>query len=298
MKDNDFRIGFLTVFFSYVMWAFLSIFWGLLSHVNSLYILTQRIIWSMVFMAVYLTVRKKWSSVLSAIKDRKVLRLCFVCGILITINWGVYIYAVTNGHVLDASMGYFLEPIVVAAIGLLLFKEKLSTCEKITFCFAVVGLLWLMISNGTFPWLSLIISVSFSIYGAAKKKLVLSADASLFLETLCMTPFAILAALWMNSHGMGRIGLLPGASYLLLPLCGIVTSVPLLLFNIGVKKIPYYLTGILMYINPSIQFLLGLFYFHEAMDRNRLIAFLFIWIGILFTVYENAKKARASKTAA
>lgn len=140
--------------------------------------------------------------------------------------------------------------------------------------------------------LALLISGSFALYGALKKNLDISPYASLFMETLCMTPFALLFALWADHAGMGSIGVLSGTGFLLLPACGIITSVPLLLFNIGVKEIPYYISGILMYINPTLQFLMGLFYFHEELDTNRLVAFCFIWFGILFTVADHVGQSR------
>ena len=194
-----------------------------------------------------------------------------------------------SGHVLDASLGYFIEPVLVALLGMIAFREKLSKMEKITFVFAVVGLLYMLVMTGTVPILALLIAGSFAAYGAVRKTLDIPPYASLFMETLCMTPFALLFIFWAEQNGKGSGGVLAGAQLLLLPACGIVTSIPLLLFNVGVREIPYYLSGILMYINPTLQFLMGLFYFHEEMNQNRLIAFAIIWIGILFTVYEKGK---------
>ena len=280
------KSGLLFVLACYVMWGMLSIFWSLLSEVSSLYILAQRIVWSMIFMGGFLAVTGKLDEVREVLKNKNTFQLCFLSGVLVTINWGVYIVAVSNGHVLDASMGYFIEPIVVALIGVMIFKERLSKFEIMTFVLAAVGVAYLIISSGTVPIMALMIAVSFAAYGAVKKNLTLTAHTSLFMETLCMSPIAILFIIYSEMNGIGCLGILNGSEYLLLPVCGIVTSVPLLLFNIGVKKIPYYLSGILMYINPTIQFLVGLLYFHETLDTNRLFAFVFIWAGVMFTVYE------------
>lgn len=277
---------------AYASWGVLTIFWNLLEAVNSVYVLAQRIIWSMVFMGIYMLVLRKWNQITSAVRDKKILGTCFLCGILITINWGVYIYAVNSGHVLDASMGYFIEPVLVALIGMLVFREKPSSMEKITFVFAVIGLAYIMIAKRTFPAMAVLIAGSFAVYGAVKKKLQITPEASLFLETCCMTPFALVFAVWAEMRGMGAVGALHGAQFLLLPACGVITSIPLLLFNVGVKGIPYYLSGILMYINPTLQFLTGLLYFHEELDTSRLIAFIFIWIGVLFTIYEKVQIMR------
>lgn len=280
------KSGLLFVLACYIMWGMLSIFWSLLSEVNSLYILAQRIFWSMIFMGGFILVTGKTEEVKQVFRNKETFRLCLISGILVTINWGVYIVAVSNGHVLDASMGYFIEPIVVAWIGVLVFKERLSKFEIMTFLLAAVGVLYLILASGTVPIMALLIAVSFAAYGAVKKNLTLTAHTSLFMETLCMSPIAIVFILYGEMNGSGCLGILEGSEYFLLPICGIVTSVPLLLFNIGVKKIPYYLSGILMYINPTIQFLVGLLYFHENLDTNRLYAFVFIWAGVMFTVYE------------
>ena len=286
---NNKSSGAFSVFTAYIFWGLLTLFWNLLSEVNSVYILFQRVIWSAVFMGIILVIAGKGKKIISVFKNKKMLLRCFVCGVLITVNWGVYIYAVTSGHVLDASLGYFIEPIVVAVLGMILFKEKLSKFEKITFVFAAAGLLYMLFSTGTFPVLSVIIALSFAVYGAFKKALDLEAGISLFAETLCITPIAIVFTIFAESKGIGASGILEGYRLLLLPVCGIVTSIPLLLFNIGVKKIPYYLSGIIMYVSPTLQFLTGILFFKETLDTNRLIAFAIIWIGIAFTIYEQSK---------
>lgn len=288
--------GTISVAVCYAAWGLLTVFWNLLDEVNPVYILSQRIIWSMVFMAIYMLVLGKWHEIKAAFADKKILSTCMLSGILVTINWGVYIYAINSGHVLDASLGYFIEPVLVGTLGVLAFKEHLSKMEKITFACAIAGVIYMVIRTRTIPVMALIIGISFAFYGAVKKKLTLTPHASLFMETLCMTPFALLFVLYAETHGIGGLGVLHGAQRLLLPACGIVTSVPLLLFNIGVKEIPYYISGILMYINPTLQFFMGIFYFKEPMNQDKLVAFIIIWIGILFTVYEKGKMIRGQKS--
>ena len=297
MKKTDEKsyLGGIGVALAYVMWGLLTVFWNLLSDVNSVYILSQRIIWSMVFMGIYMLILGQWGEIKAVFKNKKDLLICFICGILVTVNWGVYIYAVNSSHVLDASLGYFIEPVMVGAIGLIVFKEKPGFFEKITYVLAFAALLFIVIKVGTFPTLSLLIAGSFAVYGAVKKNLKISAQASLFMETLCMTPIALIYMIISEKNGTGVIGSVEGWRLLLLPACGIVTSVPLLLFNKGVKKIPYYVSGILMYINPTLQFLMGIFYFHEAMDKNRLIAFIIIWVGVAFTIFDRLRQIEKQK---
>lgn len=293
-KKNSTVFSGLAVALSYTLWGLLILYWNLLSSVNPVFILSQRVIWSMIVMAIYIAFKKGFGEIKEIFRSGKSFLLCLICGILVTINWGVYIYAVNSSHVLDASLGYFVEPVMVGLIGFICFKEKPSKLDRITYIFAAAGLIFILVANKTIPSISLIIGGSFAIYGAVKKNLSLSAEASLFMETLCVTPAALAFAIYAQFHGMGTSGVISGPSLLLLPACGIITSVPLLLFNIGVKNIRYYINGILMYINPTLQFLLGRFYFHEELDKNRLTAFIIIWIGITFTIIDKIKDAAKS----
>ena len=287
--------GTVTVFLTYVLWGVLGIYWGLLSGVNPVYILANRIIWSAVFMGLYALIRHRSSEIKRILTDKKALSKSFLCGVLITVNWGVYIYAVNSGHMLDASLGYFIEPVLVGLIGVLAFKERPGKLEWATFVLAVVALGYMLIRTGTLPYLAIIIAGSFAVYGGVKKNLDLTPEVSLFTETLCMAPFALGFIAYAEANGMGVVGSATVTRLLLLVFSGIVTSVPLLLFNMGVKHIPYYFSGILMYVNPTIQFLVGLFYFKEALDTDRLVAFVLIWVGVLLALYDKLRKMRQEK---
>lgn len=246
----------------------------------------------------YAIVIGKWPQIKRVFKNSRLLCLTFLCGVMITVNWGVYIYAVNSGHVLDASLGYFVEPVVVTLTGLIFFQERLNAREKITFVFAAAGLIYIAAASGAVPLLSLAIAGSFAAYGALKKKLDMDPYVSLFMETLMMTPFALIFIFYAEGRGMGAIGTLNGWKLLLLPACGFVTGIPLLLFNIGVQKIPYYFSGILMYLNPTLQFLMGLCYFHEPLDQKRLIAFIIIWVGVGFTIWDKLAQLRSARRTA
>lgn len=295
MQTQKKTLGLATVLGSYILWGLLPGFWTLLSPVSPVYILAQRILWSLVFMALYMAATRSLGEITAAFRDRKVLGRSFLCGVLITLNWGVYIYAVNSGHVLDASMGYFIEPVLVALIGVLVFRERPTPAEKLTFCCALAGILYLLIRTGHPPLLALAVAAPFALYGAVKKDLALSPQASLTMETLLMLPFALAFSAWWTARTGGMGNVMGGAPFWLLPACGVVTSVPLLLFNVGVKEIPYYFTGILMYINPTLQFLMGLLYFREEMNVDRLIAFVIIWVGIFLTLAEKIRRIRREK---
>ena len=285
----------VTVLLTYVLWGVLGIYWGLLGGVNPVYILANRIIWSAVFMGLYALLRHRGGEIKSILTNKKALGKCFLCGVLITINWGVYIYAVNSGHMLDASLGYFIEPVLVGLIGVLAFKERPSKLEWTTFILAIVALGYMLIRTGTMPYLAIIIAGSFAVYGGVKKNMELSPEVALFVETLCMAPFALGFIAYAEANGIGVMDSATVGCIILLVLSGIVTSVPLLLFNVGVKHIPYYFSGILMYINPTIQFLVGIFYFKETLDTDRLVAFIVIWVGVLLALFDKLRKLRQEK---
>lgn len=287
--------GLATVTGSYVLWGLLPAFWALLTQVNAVFTLAQRIVWSMVFMGLYLLLTHGLGEIRAAMRDRQTLWKTFLAGALITFNWGLYIYSVSSGQLLESSMGYFIEPVLVVLLGVVAFRERPTKGETVTLAFAVAGICWLVARTGHIPMLALLIALPFAVYGAVKKSLNLTAQASLFLETLLMTPFALGFSLWWGVRCGGMEPVLNGASFWLLPACGLVTSIPLLLFNVGVKIVPYYFTGILMYINPTLQFLMGLFYFKEELVKDELIAFLIIWVGILFTLWEKIRIIRRER---
>ena len=293
MSTNK-RTGAANVTFAYVCWGLLTVFWNLLADVNSAYVLAQRVIWSMVFMGAFLLLKKRREDIRQIFSSRKILLSSFICGILICINWGVYIYAINSGHVLDASLGYFLEPIFVTLIGVSFFREKMSALEKTTVVFSVIGVCFLIFTYQVVPAMALMIGISFALYGACKKTLPLDSELSLFAETLMVTPCFLIFSGYCEFQQIGALGVLHGWEFCLFPAAGIITPVPLLMFNKGVKQIPYYLTGILMYVNPTLQFFMGLFYFHEPLEIPRLIAFIFIWVGVGFTIFENLRQLMKS----
>ena len=295
MKRERTALYVLAVSIAYAAWGTLTIFWNLLTAVDPMYILAHRVIWSAVFMGTYSLLRRQGGEISSIFHNGKLLGRCFLCGVLVTVNWGVYIYAVNTGHVLDASLGYFIEPVFVGLIGVLAFRERPSKLEWVTFGFALAALLYMLIASGVLPTLAVLIAGSFAVYGGVKKKLNVTPEVALFMETLCMTPFAVIFVVFREMRGQGALGVLLGPKLLLLVACGLVTSIPLLLFNMGVKHIPYYFSGILMYINPTLQFLMGLFYFHETLDKTRLTAFIIIWVGVLFTLADKLLALRKSK---
>ena len=292
---RDEKLGVILVTACYSIFAFMSIFWSLLSDLDSVYVLAHRIVWSLLFLGIYMIFTGEIKDVAAALKDGKIFLKCLICGLLISLNWVLFIFAASSSNVLNGSLGNAIQPLFVAVIGLLVFKEKASMLEKISFYLAAIGIAYIIIRAKIFPWLALLIAITFAIYGAIKKNMDVSPQVSLFVETLCMTIPSIIYIVILEVNSSGAIGVLKSYEFLLLPISGLVTVIPMLLFNMGVKKIPYYVSGILMYVNPSLQLLIGLLFFHESMGRERMIGFIIIWTGILFMIYDKINVMRNSK---
>ncbi|MBR7147061.1 MAG: EamA family transporter RarD [Oscillospiraceae bacterium] len=275
----------LLVLCCYILWGLLPIFWKTLASVDAFYILSVRIVFSLLFVALILIASGQFSAVRAALADRRERRLLFAAGWLVCANWGAYIWAVNNGHVLDASLAYYINPIMSILLGAFVFRERLSRLQWVSVALVTVGIIVTAVRFGTVPYLALLIAGSFALYGAAKKNVKSTSAVSLFVETLVTVPFAAVFLGWMESRGAGALGAMHGAQLLLLPLAGIVTAVPLLFYAAGIRKTPYAVAGILMFINPTLQFLLGVFLYGEPFTSTHALLFVFVWAGAaLFAV--------------
>lgn len=277
------RNGVITVAATYILWGILPLFWNLLHEVDSVYILCSRVVWSLVFCAIYLAAAGRVSEIRAVFKNKVLFAKCALAGAVICINWGSYIWAVNHGHLLDSSFGYYINPMISVFIGAVFLREKLSSMTWIAVVLSGAGVLYAVIQSGTVPVLALVIGGSFAVYGLIKKSVVLPSEISLFMETMVAAPFALAYLIFMEVSEKGGLAVLSGWSVLLLPMTGIITAVPLLLFAYGVRRIPLYLSGILMYLNPTLQFLMGIFLYKESPSIGELVSFVCIWgaIGIM-----------------
>ena len=219
---------------------------------------------------------------------------------MVCINWGGYIYAVNSGHILEASLAYFMNPIITVLVGALVFKENLTLLQWLAILMAAAGVTIPFIGYGSFPAIALMIGSSFAVYGVLKKNVACDSQTSLFIETLVVAPVALIFIIYSEIAGRGSIGSLSGAEFLLLPLTGVITAVPLLLFAKGIKDTSYALAGIMMYANPTIQLLLGVALYHEKFTSTHTIMFGFIWAGLtlfLLSGFLQQRKRRAEKLA-
>lgn len=285
----------LAVAASYIIWGILPVFWKLLAQVNSIYVLLSRILWSLVVSAIAVLLMKKWKTAAKALLDKTVRNRLLICGLLISFNWGAFIWCVMNGRLLDCSLAYYINPIIAIVLGFAAFKERLSALQWGSVALAVAGVAIPALSGGSFPLLALLIGTSFAVYGAVKKKVDLPGDVTTFIETLLVSPAVLAAIIYMEANGEGAVlnGALTGWRLLLLPAAGIVTYIPLVLYSQGVRGTPMALSGILMYINPTIQFLIGVLFYKEALTTSWIITFCFVW-GALVLFVTNGRKVGKS----
>ncbi len=289
MKDKK---GMIEILACYVMWGIFPVFWKLLAELNAVYVLSSRIIWSAVFCFVILLVTGKTEELKRTLSNRYIMKKLMCSGIAVAINWGLYIYAVNSGHILDASLAYYLNPLMAIALGFCCFKEKLEKRQWISIGVATFGIIIAIAMYGTVPVFALIIGGSFAVYGAIKKNVTCSGLVSTMIEATFLSPFAMIYIIWSESTGCGAIGTFHGMQFLLLPLAGIVTSVPLLAYSAGITKISMSLSGILMYVNPTLQLLLGVCIYHEEFDIARKIMFVCVWVAVILFVSGKRKKSQ------
>lgn len=280
----------LSVLGCYVLWGLLPIFWKLLANVDSVYVLAQRVLFSCIFCLAIILLKKNGSSVKNILKSKTERRRYFVCGILISINWGVYILTVAMGKILEASLAYYMNPLFSVVIGALIFKEKLSAVQWVSVGLALVGVMIPVIAYGNVPYLAIIIGLSFALYGAMKKTIKAESDVSICMETMSVLPLAIVFIAYAQVSGYTDFSSLSTTEMLLLIASGPVTSIPLMLFAKGIRKTSITTSGILMYINPTLQLLVGVLIYNEVFTKMNAITFAFVWAAVILFVLDSLRK--------
>lgn len=283
--------GIILILSGYLIWGSFPIYWSLLNHVDPREILAHRVIWSIPVLLLFVYLKPSWRrNVRTALGDKGEMFLLLVTGILISINWGTYILAVSLGRVIEGSMGYFLSPIFNILGGFIFFQERVSILQKYAIGFATAGSLYYVISVEVFPWLGLILALSFASYGLMRKAMKSEAVPGLLLETILLLPLTLIFVSWMLNNLQPSFLFLNQSTDALLVLAGIVTVVPLVLFTAGARLIPMTTAGILSFINPSLQFMVGYAYFNEPFNSDQFIGFIGIWLGLLIYCYSLVRK--------
>lgn len=275
----------ISAMMAYVLWGILPIYWKALKEVSPLYILASRIFWSFIFCVIFVTIIKKWPEIKTILLDKKRFIYCILSGIMVSLNWYTYIWAVNANFIIDASLGYYINPLVVVLFSALFFGERFNKWESLSVLLALVGVVFITLKIGKFPVVAIVLALTFALYGVFKKKLNASPIVSLILETAVVAPFAFVAILYIESQGQGVIALGNPVVAALAVLAGVVTAIPLLLYAKGVQEISFSLLGFFQYITPTIMLFLGVFLYGEAFSTVDLIGFGFIWLAlIIFTI--------------
>lgn len=282
----------LNVLGCYILWGLLPIFWKLLAGVNSAYVLAQRIVFSCVFCLAVILIRKNGGEIGKIIKNKSERRKFFLCGILISINWGVYILTVAMGRILEASLAYYMNPLFSVLIGAIFFKERLSRVQWASVALAFAGVMFSVIRYGEVPYLAIIIGLSFALYGALKKGIKADSETSICMETMAVLPIALIFIAYAQFSGFTTFSSLTTAEALLLIATGPITSIPLMLFAKGIKETSIVTSGILMYINPTLQLLVGVFIYNEAFTQTNAITFAFVWAAVILFVFDSLRKQK------
>lgn len=291
---NDLR-GLLWAVAAYGWWGLGPVYFKAVAHVAPLEILAHRVIWSLLFLALLLSIRRRWGAFRKAVLHRPTLLILTITSLTISANWFVYIWAVTNGQIVQASLGYFINPLVSVLLGFIFLKEQLDPMEWLAVVLAAAGVLWLTLAAGVFPWISLFLAISFGIYGLLRKVAKVESIEGLAIETVIVLPLALGYLLMLRTHQTISFGTVSWSTDLLLAAAGIVTATPLVWFAIAVRRLRLATIGILQYLAPTIQFILAVLVYHEPFDRDRLVAFILIWSALAIYSGTMLKRNLASR---
>lgn len=301
MKQHRTKLGILYATAAYILWGFLPVYWKLVENVPAGEILAHRIIWSFVFMLVIVTCVRKWVPFIREltviIRDKKKLIGISLAGLIVSMNWLTYIWAVNSDHVVQASLGYYINPLVSILLGIIVLGERLSRRQIISCLLAAVGVIYLTVSFRVFPWVSIILAMTFAVYGLLKKTVDIDTMFGLTIETMVVTPIALIYLLTLPETAFQLTNILTATNLLLMG-AGVVTAVPLLLFAAGAKRIPLNMVGFLQYVAPTIMLILGVFVYNEPFTRAHGVAFTLIWIALIIYMgsvsHQPTQKQKAS----
>ena len=286
---NNTQKSLVAILICYFSWGLFPIYFKLLKSIGAYEVLAMRILCSFIFMILVVGIAKNKKTIFEEIKkiwdNKKSFLLLILASFLITGNWLTYIIAVNTNHVLEASFGYYLNPIVTIILAVVFLKEKLTRTQTIACLFVGGSLLYLFISLGSLPWISIMLALTFGLYSLCKKKIILSPKASLLIETAIVSPIAIIYMGYLASNNSVTFHTFGTDTLIYLLLSGVVTAVPLMLFAKGATDIPLYMLGILQYLPPTMQFFIGIFVYGEALSVQKLISFSIIWVAVAVFCY-------------
>ncbi|SDF29898.1 chloramphenicol-sensitive protein RarD [Blastococcus aurantiacus] len=287
------RLGVLSGLAAYTMWGLFPLYFPLLEPAGGVEIVAHRIVWSLLFVALLLTAVRRWGLVRSAVVDRRTVLVLAGASVLIATNWLIFVYGVNSGHVVETSLGYFINPLVSVLLGVVVFGERLRRLQWLAVAIAAIAVAVLTVDYGRPPWIALGLAASFGLYGLLKKVVRVEAAPGLFLETAVMALPAVALLGFLHSDGTGTFGDAGTGHALLLVSSGIATAVPLLLFAAAARRIPLSTIGLLQYLTPLMQLSVGVFVYDEAMPPARLAGFAIVWLALAVFTADTLRHARA-----
>lgn len=296
VQTNEYRSGLMASIGCMSLWGILPIYWKALIPINSWVIIVYRILLVCVVAILFARTRFCWGEIFGPfLHDRKLALKFLGAGAVITINWSTYIWAVNAGHVIDASIGYYIEPIMVCVFGMIFFRERLTVYKSVAMALAIIAVIILLIHFHRLPGIALGIALSFAVYSAIKKTVSQPPLISLVYETICFAPPALAGIIYLEIQGKGALAALEPSlwwKYALLLLCGLLTVIPLSLFASAAQKVPMFTLGLTEYISPTLSLILGVFIFKETFDGIQFLAVAVIWVGLLFFSFGELREQR------
>jgi chloramphenicol-sensitive protein RarD len=289
--------GFIATAAAFALWGLFPLYFHSLRVVSPFQVIAHRIVWSCLFVLIWMALRGELSTLRATLANRSVLWRLAVTATLITNNWAVYVWAVMNGHVVEGSLGYFINPLVNVLLGVALLSERLTRAQWTAVALAAIGVAYLTIVAGSPPWIALALAFSFGFYGLIRKVVKVESLPGLAVETLLLLPFAVGYLFWCESAGNGALGHAGPAVTALLIGSGPLTAIALFLFAYGARLVPYSTVGVLQYIAPTLQLACGVFVLHERFERTRAVGFALIWAALVIYAGEGLWLARKQRRA-
>lgn len=293
------RSGLIFAFGAYLLWGFLPIYFLALAPAGPFEIVAWRVVFSLVFCAIVIAITRAWRPLLALLRRPRIVLIMGVAGVLIYVNWQTYVYAVVAGQVVEASLGYFINPIVTVFLGVIVLRERLRLWQWIAVGISIVAVVVLTIGYGALPWIALVLAFSFGLYGLVKKRVGRDVDAvsGLTLETAWLTPIAIVQLIVVAATTGITFGTISTWNTIAMIGAGVVTAVPLLLFAAAARRLPLIYLGLIQYLTPVIQFVVGVLLLHEAMPPERWFGFGLVWLALLVLTVDLVRSARTSRAA-
>ena len=293
--NTDSKAGLLYGVAAYLCWGFFPLYWPLLEPASATEVLAHRIVWTLVFCVGLLTITRKWGAFRAILRQRRLMVPLAFASVVITINWGAFIWGVTNGHVIETSLGYFINPLMTVLLGVFVLGESLRRLQWVAVALGTLAVVVLTVDYGRPPWVALVLATSFATYGFLKKRANLGTIEALSVETTILTPFAIAYLVFLGVTGTLTFGHEGALNTVLLMGTGIVTGIPLLMFGAAATRLSLTTIGILQYLGPILQFIFGLTIFGEEMGTARWVGFVIVWSALVIFTYDALSNRRRAK---